>query len=395
MKTELRTDITIAQICKGFEYSELENKGLYGLDGRLVIQPEYQRNYIYNEGNKDIKVVESVLSGYPLGVLYFVRNGDHLEVLDGQQRITSLGRFFVNSFSVGVDDAKPKKYGALDSDKRELFNQTRLLIYICEGTETEIKKWFETINIAGVPLNEQELLNAVYSGPFVSAARAKFSNSRDSHQQIWQTYVAGSPQRQDILATALTWVAAAKVGKTKTEKRRQYMCDHRMDANISEMVDYFERVIGWAASMFKTIRPELRGLDWGRLYETFHGEHYDPVALNNRVEELFDDPYVKNRRGIYEYVLDGERQKQLLDIRIFDEATKRKVYNIQTAKARESGSSNCPICAASENSAIRSKIYAYKAMEADHVTPWSKGGATDMANCQMLCVIHNRQKGNK
>lgn len=394
MKTELRTDITVAQVCEGFEYSELEEKALRGLGGRLVIQPEYQRNYIYADGRRDIKVVESVLAGHPLGVLYFVRNGDSLEVLDGQQRITSLGRFRVGRFSVAVDSDKPMTYDSLPADQCRRFDETRLLIYICEGEETEIKKWFETINIAGVPLCEQELLNAVYSGPFVSAARALLSNSRDARQQKWQTYIAGSPQRQGILAEALRWVAEATVADGP-DKVRVYMARHRRDDGIDELEGYFGRVLEWAAATFSEVRPELRGQDWGRLYERFHGEHYDLPSLNARVAELMDDPYVRNRRGVYEYVLGGERDKQLLDIRIFDEATKRKVYAEQTRRAKERGVSNCPMCAASDNRAARAREYKISEMEADHVTPWSAGGATDIGNCQMLCKTHNRQKGNR
>lgn len=394
MKTELRTDITIAQVCEGFEYSELENKGLRGMGGRLVIQPEYQRNYIYADGRRDIKVVESVLAGHPLGVLYFVRDGDALEVLDGQQRITSLGRFRVGRFSVAVDSDKPMTYDSLPADQRRRFDETRLLIYICEGEETEIKKWFETINIAGVPLCEQELLNAVYSGPFVSAARAVFSNSRDSNQQKWQTYIAGSPLRQGILAEALRWVAEATVADG-ADKVRVYMARHRRDEGIEELRGYFDRVLDWASGLFAEVRPELRGQDWGGLYGRFHGEHYDLAALNARVSELMDDPYVRNLRGVYEYVLGGEQDKKLLDIRIFDEATKRKVYAAQTARAKEGGVSNCPMCAGSGNQSARTRIYKQTEMEADHVTPWSRGGATDVANCQMLCKMHNRQKGNR
>lgn len=394
MKTELRTDITIAQVCEGFEYSELENKGLRGMGGRLVIQPEYQRNYIYADGRRDIKVVESVLAGYPLGVLYFVRDGDGMEVLDGQQRVTSLGRFRVGRFSVAVDSDKPMTYDSLPSDQRRRFDETRLLIYICEGEETEIKKWFETINIAGVPLCEQELLNAVYSGPFVSAARAVFSNSRDANQQKWQTYIAGSPQRQGILAEALRWVAEATVGEG-ADNVRVYMARHRRDEGIEELRGYFDGVLGWAVSTFSEVRPELRGQDWGGLYRRFHGEHYDLAALNARVAELMDDPYVRNRRGVYEYVLGGEEDKQLLDVRIFDEATKRRVYQAQTARAKERGESNCPMCAESDKQSARTRTYKMSEMEADHVTPWSRGGATDIANCQMLCKMHNRQKGNR
>ena len=199
---------TVAELCDGFVYNELEEKGLYGLSGRLTIQPEYQRNYLYAEdnGKKEVAVIDSVLKQYPLGLLYFNRLPDGLlEVLDGQQRITSLGRFITDKFSV-MSDELPYRFHALPKDKQTLVENTTLLVYECEGTESEIKQWFQTINIAGIPLNEQEELNAVYSGPFVTKARAVFSNSRNANVQKWGAYVRGSVKRQDFLNTALEWV---------------------------------------------------------------------------------------------------------------------------------------------------------------------------------------------
>ena len=196
MKTELITDYTIADITKGFVYNEAEGKGLYGLDGALTIQPEYQRHYIYGDGKKDVAVIESILAGYPLGLIYFNRtDSGQLEVLDGQQRITSIGRFVTGKFAIKVD-GREQSFSSLPAEKQELIRETRLLVYVCEGTEAEIKEWFQTINISGVPLNEQELLNAVYSGPFVTAAKAVFSNTADTRQQKWSAYVKGDIRRQ-------------------------------------------------------------------------------------------------------------------------------------------------------------------------------------------------------
>jgi uncharacterized protein with ParB-like and HNH nuclease domain len=177
MKTTLRTDITIKDICEGFVYNELEEKGLFGLSGKLTIQPEYQRNYIYADGRKDVAVMESILKGYPIGLIYFNKvNDNHFEVLDGQQRITSIGRFVTDKFAIIDEKKNPYFFGTFAKDKREKILNTKLLIYECEGTESEIKEWFRTINIVGVPLNNQELLNAVYSGSFVTLAKEEFSN---------------------------------------------------------------------------------------------------------------------------------------------------------------------------------------------------------------------------
>lgn len=386
MITTLRTGITVEEICKGFVYNEYEGKGLFGLSGRLTIQPEYQRNYIYADGKKDVAVIESVLKGYPLGLIYFTKVAeDKFEVLDGQQRITSLGRFRTNKFAVVINGAETY-FDGLAEDLREKFLQTKLLIYECEGGESEIKEWFKTINIAGIPLNEQELANAIHSGPFVTAAKAEFSNSQNANIQKWSAYVAGAVNRQDFLRTALDWVSRGNIDG--------YMSRHRYNSDISELKIYFNAVIDWASSVFASVEREMCGLEWGRLYETYHTTAYDPATVAAKVAELYADPYVKNRRGIFEYILGGCRDSKLLDVRVFDEATKRTVYARQTAEATARGRSNCPLCALGRD-ANKSRIWKLNEMDADHVSAWSKGGATDISNCQMLCKTHNRAKGNR
>ncbi|MDO5395469.1 MAG: DUF262 domain-containing protein [Bacteroidales bacterium] len=387
MKTKLHTEWMVADICDGFVYNELEAKGLFGMGGRLTIQPEYQRNYIYADGKRDVAVIDSMLKGYPLGVIYFVRTSDgRFEVLDGQQRITSLGRFFNGKLGIKDENGLPQSIGSLPKEKRELFLATPLLIYECEGTEQEIKEWFRKINIAGVPLNNQELLNAVYSGPFVTAAKEVFSNSQSSKVQMWSAFLSGAVNRQDFLATALEWVSRGKA--------EEYRRDHRFSSDITELRDYFNSVIDWVRSVFPLVESEMRGLPWGELYERFHATPYNPAHMAERVKELYADPYVKNRRGIFEYLLGGETDRKLLDIRIFDEATKRAVYSRQTEEAKKKGISNCPDCALGHQ-ANAQKIWKQSEMDADHVTAWSRGGATSIENCQMLCKHHNRAKGNR
>ena len=394
MKTELKTEYTVSDICRGFVYNELEGKGLFGLDGKLTIQPEYQRNYIYADGKKDVAVIESMLKGYPLGLIYFNKiveeNGDvRFEVLDGQQRITSIGRFVTGKLAIIDENERVQYYDGLPEDKRKIIDNYKLLVYECEGTESEIKEWFRTINIAGVPLNNQELLNAVYSGEFVTSAKAEFSNSNNSHVQKWQTYISGDVKRQQILEAALDWVSAHN-GQSIGE----YMSQHRHDKSIDELKLYFNAVIDWANSVFECTESEMRGLEWGRLYETYHTKAYNPTDVQKKVLDLYADPYVKDRKGIFEYILGGSVDKKLLNIRVFDEATKKSVYAVQTAKANAEGVSNCPLCAIGGN-ANKTRIWKIGEMDADHVTAWSKGGATDRANCEMLCKTHNRAKGNK
>lgn len=387
MKTTLNTDITIQDICEGFVYNELEGKGLFGLSGKLTIQPEYQRNYFYADGKRDVAVIESILKGYPIGLIYFNKvSEDKLEVLDGQQRITSFGRFVKGHFAIKDENGMEQYFHGIAVDKQDKILGTKLLIYECEGVESEIKEWFKTINIAGVPLNDQELLNAVYSGPFVTLAKQEFSNSQNANIQKWAAYIKGSANRQDFLECALDWVSKGSID--------DYMSRHRYDNNITELKTYFNSVIDWISAVFMDVESEMRGLEWGRLYETYHNTAYDPAKVSRQVHSLLEDPYIRNRKGIFEYILGGSVDTKLLDVRVFDEATKKAVYAEQTALAKAKGLSNCSLCAIGHD-ANKHKIWSLSDMDADHVSAWSKGGATDIRNCQMLCRTHNQAKGNR
>jgi len=389
MKTTLKTNITVEDICEGFVYNELEGKGLFGLSGKLTIQPEYQRNYIYasDGGKKEVAVIESILKGYPIGLIYFNKVSDNkFEVLDGQQRITSAGRFVTGKFAIKDENGMEQYFTGIASDKQAMILKTKLLIYECEGTESEIKEWFKTINIAGVPLNNQELLNAVYSGPFVTLGKEEFSNSQNANIQKWSAYISGSANRQEYLECALDWVSKGNIG--------DYMSRHRFDKNINELKKYFNSVIDWISSVFIDVESEMKGLEWGRLYEDYHKKAYSQKKVSEQVKELYADPYIKNRKGIFEYILGDSQDTKLLEVRVFDEATKNSVYKKQLKEAESKGKSNCPLCAIG-NDSNKTKIWKLNEMDADHVTAWSKGGATALKNCQMLCKTHNRAKGNK
>jgi hypothetical protein len=311
---------------------------------------------------------------------------NNFEVLDGQQRITSLGRFVEGVLSIIDESGIPQDINSIAADKREKILKTRLLIYICEGTESEIKEWFRTINIAGVPLKPQELLNAVFSGPFVTKAKEEFSNSQNAHIQMWSHFINGTANRQDFLERALDWVSKGNIS--------DYMKQHRRDDNITELKTYFNAVLGWVNSVFPTPYDKMKGLEWGRLYETYHKQPYDPQKVDERVAELLDDPQVENNSGVFEYVLGGEQDTKLLNVRVFDEKIKRQVYKLQTDDAEMKGISNCPYCAIGHE-ATKTRIWKLSEMDADHVSAWSKGGATTIENCQMLCKTHNRAKGNR
>ncbi len=387
MITTLKTDIDIRDIIDGFEYNELEGKGLFGLSGKLTIQPEYQRSYIYNDGKKDVAVIDSILKGYPIGLLYFNKvDDDRFEVLDGQQRITSVGRFVTGKFAIKDSNGNEQYYSGLAEVHREKILNTPLLVYICEGEEPEIRDWFKTINIAGVELTQQEILNAVYSGPFVTRAKEEFSNSQNSNIQKWGAYISGDVKRQAYLERALDWVSHGTIDN--------YMSKHRHERDITELKSYFDTVIGWISSVFTDVESEMKGLEWGRLYETYHSQSYDPVKVSEKVHKLLGDFNVKDRRGVFEYILGGSKDTKLLHVRVFDEPTKKIVFAKQTEAAEAKGESNCPLCAIGHD-AIKAKIWQLNEMDADHVAAWSKGGDTSPENCQMLCKTHNRAKGNR
>ncbi len=390
MKTDLE-HYTVEQVIDGFVFNEFEGKGLFGLAGKLVIQPEYQRHYIYGDGRRDVAVIDSLLKGYPLGLIYFNVDSANakLEVLDGQQRITSIGRFVTGKFAIKVA-GKEQVFSSLPKDDQQKILHSELLVYECLGTEAEIKEWFQTVNIAGVPLNKQELLNAIYSGPFVTKAKAEYSNSSNANMQKWRSYIRGDPKRQEILEVALGWVASSQ-----GESIDAYMAQHRHDTDTTGLQNYFASVIDWIGGVFiRPPDPQMRGLEWGRLYEAYHSNAYNAAEIDKEIDKLRADEAVKNAKGIYEYLLGGKTSPQLLDIRLFDERTKRIGYEQQTQKAKAAGVSNCPLCALGTDS-NKTRIYKQNEMDADHVTAWSKGGGTELKNLTMLCQTHNRAKGNR
>lgn len=388
MKLNL-TSYTISEITAGFRYVEEANKGVDGLNGRLIIQPEYQRNYIYGKSGRDARVIDSLLRGYPTGLMYFVKTlDDKLEVLDGQQRITSIGRFVQGD----IANTQGMYFATLNTDQQQALLATKLLVYECEGTEEEIKDWFELINITGIALNNQELLNATCSGPFVNAARAAFSNKFSRKADARSKLISGDVNRQDHLAAALDWISEGNA--------EDYMKKHRRDPDAGELVRHADAVVDWALSLFGTMAPQARGLEWGRLYRTYNSGGYDPSVLQDRASELFAQAhrngFIRNAKGIYEYLLSGETEAQLLSVRFFTQDQAYAAFTAQNKEASRTGLSNCPLCAQSLNETRRTKQYKFSDMSPDHVTGWKNylKGLTTMNNCEMLCRSHNKSKGN-
>lgn len=359
-------NITVRELINGFEDNEEE--GVVGYDGMLNIRPKYQREFVYSPKQQE-EVINSIFKGFPLNVMYWVKNDDEsFELLDGQQRTLSICSFAEGEMFITLD-GRTKDYGSLTDDQKSLFLDYPLQIYICEnGTDSEKLDWFEIINIAGEKLTKQELRNAVYSGSWVTAAKKKFSKTNCVAYKLGQDYMSGNPIRQDYLEKVLGWISKGDIEK--------YMATHQNDVNADSEWQYFQMVIAWVRMLFPKYRREMKGLDWGDLYNRFKDNTYSATELESKIKKLMMDDDVTSKKGIYEYVLSGDERK--LNIRAFSDNMKREAYE------RQEGI--CTHC---------NKHFEIDQMEADHITPWSKGGKTNGENCQMLCRDCNRRKSGK
>lgn len=385
MNIELH-EIPVREVIAGY-VDDAEN-GVRGYNGRLNIRPAFQREFIYKDKQRD-EVIYTIRKDFPLNVMYWVKSDDgDFEVLDGQQRTISICQYVTNCFSVMID-GMPRSFNNLTEEEQNQILDYPLMIYICEGTDREKLDWFKIINIAGEELTDQELRNAVYTGEWLTDAKRHFSRTQCPAYQIGRDYLNGTAIRQDYLETAIEWIAARD-----NMEIENYMAQHQHDLNCNELWLYFQNVINWINTTFQTYRKEMKGLDWGRLYEVYHNNAYNNINIPTKVQELYEDYAVENKKGIFEYVLGRCENPSLLNIRMFNNQMKATVYNRQTAEAQEKGVSNCPLCAIGHDN-NQYRIYQLNEMDADHVTAWSNGGATDIDNCQMLCITHNRAKGNR
>ena len=357
MLVELK-EITIREVTEN--YVDNIEEGVIGYNGRLNIRPKYQREFIYKDSQRNA-VIESIMKEFPINVMYWIRNEDGtFEVLDGQQRTISFCQYVANEFSI-----KNKRFYNLTKFEQNQILDYRLMIYFCEGNDKEKLEWFRVINIAGEKLTDQELRNAIYAGTWLSDAKPKFSKTNCIAYRLANDYVTGSPIRQEFLETAIDWISKGNI--------EDYMSKHQHDPNANELWTYFRNVIEWVQLTFKEYRKEMKGINWGGLYDKYHNQMFNTVKLEQEIKNLMLDDDVTNKKGVYTYVL--TRDEKYLNIRGFTENQRRLAYEKQNG-----------ICSKCE------KHFDLKEMEADHITPWSKGGKTSVENCQMLCLDCNRRK---
>lgn len=363
MKIDLH-EITVREVAQN--YVDNAEEGVVGFNGRLNIRPKYQREFVYDEKKRNA-VIDTIRKNFPLNVIYWVKNGDGtFEVLDGQQRTISFCQYVCGDFS--IDN---RAFHNLTNTEKEQILDYKLMVYFCEGNDREKLDWFKIINIAGERLTDQELRNAVYTGPWLSDAKLKFSKSNCAAYLLSKDYVNGSPIRQEILETALSWIANGNI--------EEYMSVHQHDPNANELWMYFKNVIDWVKLTFTTFRKEMKGVNWGSLYNQFKSEIVDTKKLEKEIQTLMMDDDVSNKKGIYPYVL--YRNEKYLNIRAFTDNQKREAYERQKGKCR--------------GQYCGGKHFEFHEMEADHITPWHLGGKTIAQNCQMLCKECNRRKSGK
>lgn len=351
-------EISVREIVEN--YVNNDEDGVVGYNGKLNIRPKYQREFVYKDKQRDA-VIDTVRRDFPLNVMYWVDNGnDTYEVLDGQQRTISICEYVKGSFSINY-----QYFHNLERDEQEQILNYKLMIYFCKGTDKEKLDWFKTINIAGEKLADQELRNAIYTGEWLTDAKRHFSKNNCAAYGLGGDYLNGSAIRQDYLETAIKWISNDAI--------EDYMSIHQHDANANELWLYFQSVINWVKVVFPKYRKEMKGIDWGFLYNEYKDTAFDSAKLEERIKELMLDEDVSNKKGIYLYLLTGK--EKYLNIREFTPNQKREAYE------RQEGI--CPNC---------KEHFDISEMEGDHITPWHSGGKTNAENCQMLCRECNRRK---
>lgn len=360
-------EITVKELADGY-LEDKETNGVIGFSGKLNIRPKYQREFVYDDRKRNL-VIDSINNDYPLNVFYWVKNSDtNFEVLDGQQRSISICQYVNDYFSVKDKDGNDLYFHNLTDDQKDVILNYKLTVYWCEGTDSEKLAWFQRINVSGEPLNNQELLNATYSGSWLTDAKKYFSRKGGAAFQLGKDYLTGSEIRQDYLAATLSWISSGNVTR--------YMAEHQNDQNANPLWIYYQNVINWVKLTFPKYRKEImKGVDWGNIYNLYKDTPVDTDKFEKRIQNLLQDDDVTNPKGIYWYLFDDNEKH--LSIRKFDDKIKRKVLESQHCKCRKCG-----------------KDITFETCEADHITPWVKGGHSVESNCQVLCRDCNRTKSD-
>lgn len=361
MKIKQHT-ILVRDVADGFVYNQ--DGGVVGYSGMLDIRPAFQREFVYDPKQRNA-VIDSILKGFPLNVMYWVKRDDKFEVLDGQQRTISICSYVKGEYSI-VISGNDKFFSNLSQEQRDKILDYELTVYFCEGTDDETMDWFRIVNIAGEVLRDQELRNAIYGGPWVESAKRYFSKPNSPAYNVGGKYLNGSAIRQDYLETAIKWYSEGHI--------KHFLAEHQHKPDAKELWDFFLKVIGWVKETFPRYRSTMKGVDWGRLYKS-HGNKALDFDIEAEVSRLSKDDDVTNKKGIYEYIFSGEEHH--LNIRAFTIGMKETKYEEQDKV--------CPSCG---------KEFEFKEMEGDHIDPWSEGGKTELDNLQMLCKPCNRRKGS-
>lgn len=362
-------------------YTDNGEGGVVGYGGKLDIRPPYQREFVYKDAQR-AAVINTVRHDYPLNVMYWADHGDGTyEVMDGQQRTISLGQYASGNFSFDFGHG-PKAFYNMTQDEKDQFLDYELFVYVCTGTDIEKLDWFKIINIAGEKLTEQELRNAVYHGSWLADAKKWFSRVNGPAAAVGEGYAKVQVNRQELLERALEWI----ILRDSLSKVDDYMQAHQHDPNATDLWTYYQNVIGWAKSTFPEQRSFLTAVDWGKLYHQHGSTFPDAAALEVRVAKLMVDDDIQKRAGIYAYVLDDDERH--LNLRQFSPSQRQQAYERQKHLC-----ANGTHCRTPGNKDGK-MTFDIRAMEADHITPWSKGGPTTAQNCQMLCLPCNRQKSN-
>jgi len=368
---QTKISVSVRDLING--YTDTEEMGVYAFGGKLNVRPAYQREFVYDDKKRNL-VIDSVASGIDLGKMYWSINDDGTyELLDGQQRTISICQYCSNAFSMEFESGVPQLFVNLDAQQKKNILDYQIDVVICKGVTSEKLKLFQRLNVAGAVLTNQELLNAVYTGRWLTEAKRRFSKTNCVAYQIGSKLLTGTPIRQDYLETALYWISDGEKGGIA-----KYMSQHQNDVNALELWQYFRNVIDWVGDTFRTYRREMKGIDWGLLYNQYGGGSYDADVLEAQIKTLMADDDVTAKKGIYEFLLSGGKMESKLNIRAFTESQKRTAYEKQGGI--------CPICG---------EHHEYEEMEGDHITPWSQGGKTVPENLQMICKSCNRKKSNK